>query len=378
MSNVLILKFPHNSNLGGGEKHTLSLVKNLGIKGFNFYLASSCKVLLEEFEKKEYNFKKLWLGLEPVSIKGLLIFTITLPYLFWRILFLLIYYKIKYKTDILYCLTLTEKLAATIPAKLLGYKIFWMEHLRIERWLLQNPYRPLYILLSNLVTTITVSKSVKKQLIELGLEESKVKVIYNGINTEKFKVKLPTTNHQSQTIIGSAGRLNIEKGMDYLVRAFKIVIDKHANVQLKIAGSGPEESNLKKLARDLNIENNVKFLGYVSDKRMPEFYSKIDAFALTPTRRESFGMVVAEAGASEKPSVVTNISGLTEVIENNKTGLIVESKNVDNIAKALIKLIENKELRESFGENARKRIIDNFTEEKMIENFKELFTNEKT
>lgn len=375
MKNILILKFPHNSNLGGGEKHTLSLVENLSKKGFNFYLASSCKVLLEEFEKRKYNFKKVWLGLEPVSIKGLIIFTATLPYTFWRIFFLLIYYKIKHKTNILYCLNLTEKLLAAIPAKLLGYKIFWMEHLRIEKWLLQNPYRPFYILLSNFVTTITVSNSVRKQLINLGLKDNKIKVIYNGINAKKFKpTKIRDTKYKIQnTIIGSAGRLNIEKGMDCLIKAFKNILKTHPDTQLQIAGQGPEEDNLKKLTQDLNIENNVKFLGYITDNKIPEFYNNIDIFALTPTRRESFGIVAAEAGASGKSSVVTNISGLTEVIEDNKTGLIVESKNIDAISEALIKLIENKELREKFGKNARIKVLENFTEEKMINEFENLF-----
>jgi glycosyltransferase involved in cell wall biosynthesis len=376
MTNILILKFPHNSSLGGGEKHTLSLVKNLSKKYFNFYLVSSCNVLLEEFKKRNYKYQKVWLGLEPVSVKGLLIFTITLPYTFWRMFFLLVKYKIKYKVDILYCLNLTEKLLATIPAKILGYKIFWMEHLRIEKWLLKNPYQLFYISLSSLVTTITVSNSVKKQLTDLGLKENKVKVIYNGIDTNNFKpLKILDTKHEIQDIItiGSAGRLNTEKGMDYLIKAFKIVLEKYPNTRLHIAGQGPEENNLKKLVRNLNIENKVKFLGYLADKNIPTFYNKIDIFALTSIRRESFGLVAAEAGACEKSSVVTNISGLTEVVENDETGFVVKSKNIEAIAGALIKLIENKELREKFGRNARQRVLENFTEEKMIEEFEKIF-----
>lgn len=378
MKNILILKFPHNSNLGGGEKHTLSLVKNLSRKGFDFYLATNCKVLIEEFSKRKYYFQKVWLGLEPVSIKGLFVFTITLPYTFWRILFLLLKYRIKHKTNILYCLNLTEKLLATIPAKLLGYKIFWMEHLRIEKWLKQNPYRLFYILLSKLVTTITVSNSVKNQLVDLGLKGDKIKVIYNGINTDKFVNQSSKINHQppNKVIIGSVGRLNTEKGMNYLIKAFKNIFRKYPDAQLQIAGSGPEEESLKNLVKDLNIENSVKFLGYIPDEKMAEFYNNIDIFALTPIRRESFGIAVAEAGACEKPVVVTNISGLMEVVESNKTGLIVESKNIKAIAFALIKLIEDNNLRIEFGKNARKRVLENFTEEKMINEFEKIFIYE--
>ncbi|NQU99395.1 MAG: glycosyltransferase family 4 protein, partial [Parcubacteria group bacterium] len=230
---------------------------------------------------------------------------------------------------------------------------------------------------SNLVTTITVSNSVKKQLIKLGLNKNKIKVIHNGINANKFKpTKIRDTKYEIQnTIIGSAGRLNTEKGMDYLIKAFKNILRKYSDTKLQIAGQGPEEENLKKLVKNLGLENNIEFLGYIDDNDISKFYNNISIFALTPTRRESFGIVVAEAGASGKPSVVTNISGLTEVVENNKTGLVVESKNINAISEALIKLIKNKELREQFGKNARKRVLEKFTEEKMINEFEKIFNS---
>jgi glycosyltransferase involved in cell wall biosynthesis len=368
--NILILKFPYGSAFGGGELHTLQLCEGLKKRGHNFYLASSCRVLLNEFKKRNWPAQKIWGGKEPVSISGVILFTLLSPYLFWRLFFLLLKYKAKFKTNKLYCLSLTEKLLAVLPAKLLGYSIFWIEHLRIERWLTQNPYKFLYVLLSRLAITITVSQAVKKQLVDLGLKENKVKVIYNGINTKKFK-KLPVTRYTLYTTIGTACRLCVEKGVDYLIRAFAKVVKQNPNVELLIAGEGPEKENLKKLTSNLNIKDKVKFLGFV--KIMPDFLNQLDIFVLTPTRRESFGIAAAEASACEKPVVATDISGLSEVVKDGETGFIVESKNIEAIANTLVKLAKNKDLRTKMGRKGRERVEKYFTIDKMIDNFEKVF-----
>ncbi|NQV13450.1 MAG: glycosyltransferase family 4 protein [Parcubacteria group bacterium] len=370
--NILILKFPHNSALGGGELHTLQLFSALQQRDHKFYLASSCSVLLPEFIKRKWPVQKVWLGREPVSISGLIIFTLLSPYLCWRLFFLLLKYKTKYKTDKLYCLSLTEKLLATVPAKLLGYSVYWMEHLRIERWLRQNPYRFLYVWLSNLTTTITVSQAVKRQLVDLGLKDKNVTVIYNGIDTGKFKPDpLPSTRYSQLPTIGTVCRLCPEKGVDYLIKAFQQVVKQNPEVELQIAGEGPEKENLQKLASELGLKDKVKFLGFV--KNTPKFLNQIDIFALTPTRREAFGIAAAEASACGKPVVTTNISGLTEVVENNKTGLVVENKNIEQISSALVKLVGDENLRQEMGASGQRRVEKYFTVEKMVGKFEEVF-----
>lgn len=371
--NILILKFPHSSALGGGELHTLQLFSALKKRGHSFYLSSSCSVLLEKFAQRKWPRQKVWLGREPVSISGLIIFALLSPYLCWRLFFLLLKYKIKHKTNKLYCLSLTEKLLATIPAKLLGYSVFWMEHLRIERWLKQNPYRFLYVWLSNLTTTITVSKAVKRQLVDLGLKDKNVQVIYNGIDTTKFKLDpLPTTRYSPLVTIGTVCRLCSEKGVDYLIKAFKKVTERNPHVELQIAGEGSEKESLQNLAAKLGVKDKVKFLGFVENT--PKFLNQLDIFALTPTRRESFGIAAAEASACGKPVVATNISGLVEVVENSQTGLVIESKNIDQVTSALIKLVEDKNLRQDMGAKGRKRVEEHFTAEKMVAEFEKYFS----
>ena len=107
---------------------------------------------------------------------------------------------------------------------------------------------------------------------------------------------------------------------------------------------------------------------------MPKFLNQLDIFALTPTRRESFGIAVAEASACGKPVVTTNISGLVEVVENEVTGLIVDHGDCDQISAALLKLAGDENLRHLLGNNGRTRIKKYFTEEKMIAEFAAVFT----
>jgi glycosyltransferase involved in cell wall biosynthesis len=365
MANILIFKFPYNSAFGGGEVHTLQLFEELGKKGHMFYLVSSCDVLDQEFKKRGWPAKKVSMGYEPVSIKGIIYFCLLSPIYFIKMSYLLLKYRYKYKTDRLYCLSMTEKILGTSVAKLLGYRVFWIEHLRIERWLLQNPLKYLYVPFSKMATTITVSNSVKKQLQDMGLDESSIKVIYNGVNTDKFKKKEKKADNK--VIIGTACRLCTEKGVDYLISAFKNSLNTDKNMELWIAGNGPEEDNLKELVRKLNIEKNVKFLGFVDD--INDLLNKIDIFALTPTRRESFGIAAAEASATELPVVATNISGLTEVVKDKGTGFVVRSKDVDAISKAFTKLSQSTDLREKYGKAGRERVLENFTERKMISEF---------
>lgn len=377
MFKILIFKFPYNSLFGGGELHTLQLVENLSKKGFNFYLVSSCKVLLSEFKKRNFPIQKIWVGKEPVSIKGIIFFTLISPYLFWRLFLILFKYKIKYKTNILYCLTLTEKLLATLPAKFLGYSIFWIEHLRIERWLTSNPFRPFYVLLSKLVTTIVVSAALKKQLIELGLDKNKVKVIYNGVDINKFRIKSSKSRvKNNKFIVGTVCRLCTEKGVDYLIKSFKKVLDQGFNVELHIVGVGPEKENLKKLAENFEINDKIKFLGFQKD--LPKILSTFDVFALTPTRRESFGIAVAEAQASGIPAVVTNISGLPEVVKNDVTGFVVPARDIDAITLAIVKLLKNPNLRIKMGKEGRKRVEKYFSLKRMIDDFKKVFKINET
>ena len=329
--NILILKFPYSSTYGGGEKHTITLVDQLSTH-YNFYLLSTCSVLLPEFAKRQWQHQRIWAGTEPVTPQALLMFLLLWPAILMNLLFWLVRYKIRYHIDTLFCLSLTEKVLLTPWARLLGIKVIWMEHLQIERWLLASPLRWAYRLWSRLAKVVTVVEAVREQLIQLGVPASHIHVIYNAVNVKQFT---PTPSQPDALVkrfrILFIGRLAVEKGIDDLLYALEEVLPQIPVANLTIVGQGPERSHLEQLVSNLHLNDRVEFVGFRED--IPEVLKQCDVLVLPSTRRETFGIVMIEALATVKPVIATTTGGLTEIID--RYGWIVPPHKPSAIAEAL-------------------------------------------
>ena len=369
---VIITRFPHNALIGGGEFHTLTLVKKLSLKGFDFLLLSSDNVLLSEFKKRSYPAHKVWAQLEPVSVKGLLLFPFLAPISFVYLSFLLLKYRQK-GPRALFCLSYTEKVLITPMARLLGFRVFWMEHLRIEKSYQQNPLKIFYNWFSKYATVVTVSRDVASSLEDMGVARKNLKVIYNGIDAEKFKPVAKDKVEDPNIVIGTASRLVKEKALDDLIKAFSRALKERSDLRLQIAGDGPEKEALKQLIAKLGLQEKVKLLGF--QQELVPFLARLDIFALVSRAKESFGLAAAEAQAMELPVVATNISGLAEVVENQHTGLVVPIGDIEAISRALLKLAADKNLRSKLGQSGRQRVLQNFSENRMISDFEALLTS---
>jgi glycosyltransferase involved in cell wall biosynthesis len=138
--------------------------------------------------------------------------------------------------------------------------------------------------------------------------------------------------------------------VDILIRAFGILKSGRDNIRLKIAGSGSHETEYRKLARGLGLEERVEFLGFIEHSDLPSLLAEFDIFAMPSIYDdESFGVAALEASATGLPVVATNVGGVPEVVEDNKTGILVERGNVEELAAALEKLIVNPALRAKMG-----------------------------
>ena len=370
MTRVLVTKFPYGSQFGGGEKHTLQLVDGLSSGGFSFSLCSSDSVLLKAFRERSLPVNEQSMGLEPVSLKGLLVFTFRMPRTYWQLRRLIQ----REKPDVLYCLSLTEKLLISAYAARLGVKVVWVEHLRIERWLLSNPYKWLYRRMSRFATVVGVSKSVTQQLVEeVGVQESHTRTIYNGVD---LTTRLPSTRSEDgRIVLGSIGRLNTEKGYDVLLRAIAMARPRLEREGLGLVfehiSDGSERETLEVLAQKLEISDVVQFRGF--DPHPEQFLAGLDLFALTPVRRESFGMSAAEASAQELPVIATDLSGLSEVVQHEETGLVCAIGDVEGISDAIVRLALDPALRRRFGKAGRERVTELFTLDRMVSEFGALF-----
>lgn len=234
--------------------------------------------------------------------------------------------------------------------------------------------------------TIALSEIERNTLIKyFNYPPSKIKKIYNGVSVPNIYSKLnPKINktglfHTNKFIAGTVGRFERQKGFDILIEVACKVIDKDKDVVFIIIGSGSQEKQYKIMIHDLNLGNNVFLIGY--QKNIFDYINCFDIFIQT-SRWEGVPYVILEAMALKKPVVAIshpNVTGISEVVENGESGLLIDGNNIDNMAEIILKLKNNHILKNRLAENSMKRVETLYTEEKMSEDmhniYQELYSN---
>ena len=372
MHNILIFKFPYSSLFGGGERHTLLVVEELQKKGFNFFLVSSCPILLKEFKARKWPAFKTWGGVEPVARWALLVWPLVAPLALINLVFVLLYYRLRHKVKILYCLSLGEKILATLPAKILGMEVFWLEHVTVERWLSQNPLKVFYRMFSGMATVVVISKIIGKQLEEMvGIPKERIRVIYNGVDLSKFRLKEYRWGDVARYNIGCVARLEKEKGIEFLIQAVKIVREFIPFARLIIVGEGPERRKLMWLSERLGLKEIIQWVGY--QREIEKWYGFFDALVLPSVKRESFGITLVEAMAMGIPVAASRLGGIPEIIDHKKNGFLAKPGDSQDLADQLMYLYNNRSEVRQMILAARKKIEDQFSLERMIRDFYLLF-----
>jgi glycosyltransferase involved in cell wall biosynthesis len=229
-------------------------------------------------------------------------------------------------------------------------------------------------LLHQATTIVGVSHSVVGDFLADGVPENRVKVIHNGIAQNRFRIERCAELRRTLGIAGNAivvasvGSLVERKGMDLLVRSLARLRD--PNIHLVVAGEGPERSALQQLATDLGIQSHVHFLGYCAD--ISPVYASADIAALA-SRDEAFGLAVAEASYFSLPVVSHSLPGVSEVIENGRTGLLVPVEDVEALARALQQLAADPEKRKLMGAAGKERVLQRFSVQRMVSSFEALY-----
>jgi glycosyltransferase involved in cell wall biosynthesis len=148
-------------------------------------------------------------------------------------------------------------------------------------------------------------------------------------------------------------------GVEYLIKAFQLVKQRNPDCSLKllIVGKGTQETELKKLVKALGLESNTIFTGFINHSEVEKYQNMLDiSVSVSIDNSESFGVAVLEASACGKPVIVTNVGGLPEVVNDEKTGYVIEAKNYFVLAEVLEKLILNPKLRFELGNSGRERV----------------------
>lgn len=248
-------------------------------------------------------------------------------------------------------------------------------HIEVEEYLLNKSK----FIVSN-------SKAIEKQYNQYYNDacEGKTFLIPHGLEDMRKFVKNndKKLSYNSDNIeILFVGRLEYRKGIDIIFECVPYICKKYNNVIFRFCGDNtinmPNSETTYKdyfLSKYNEFSERVIFEGYISDEEIIDRYSNCDIF-IAPSRFESFGLIFLEAMIFSKPVIGTNIGGIPEVVEDGVSGILIENENSEDLKNALIKLIENKNIRESIGKNGRRIYEEKFTAEIMANKFIDYYKN---
>jgi glycosyltransferase involved in cell wall biosynthesis len=216
--------------------------------------------------------------------------------------------------------------------------------------------------------TICVSRRLKHDIEHLPFIKHKLLLIRNGIapfallSREQARQTLVPSISSETVLIGALSELHPVKGLDVLLEAWKEFKPGRDSV-LVLIGGGQEEQKLKNMAQNMSISDSVIFKGFVENAR--GLLSGFDIFVM-PSRSEALPYAPLEAGEASLPVIATRVGGLPEIIENEKTGILVGKENTSELAQALSFLSKNKHIREKLGAALHAFVQENFSREKMF------------
>ncbi len=209
------------------------------------------------------------------------------------------------------------------------------------------------------------SDDLRLRSIKMGAPEKRIETVPYGVDLERFKqdpsakkyvsdyLNIPSTTK----IIFTAGRLVYKKGFEFLIKALPQVIDYDNNARLIIAGEGDLRDKLEQLSRSLKIDRYVILPGSLPHNIIPKFFSASDVIVI-PSVRDEWGNidglpnVLMEALASGRPIVASRVAGIPQVIHHQENGLLVEEKNPQQLAEAIIHVLKSEKLSHKLGQKA--------------------------
>lgn len=205
---------------------------------------------------------------------------------------------------------------------------------------------------------IVLTPEASSYFSNLGVEKERIQVIPNGIDYGKFVTPLPSTdfrekyNVEGKTVL-FVGLLQQRKGVQYLLKAAPQILRELPDTSFFIVGEGEFKRNLIEMSNSLGIKDRVRFTGFLPDKQLLEAYALADVFVL-PSAFEGLPTAILEAMASGKPVVATNVGGISSVVEDNVTGLLVNYRDTNKLAMTITTILKDESLAKRLGGNGRK------------------------
>ena len=210
--------------------------------------------------------------------------------------------------------------------------------------------------LNNATKVICLTKRDAYEVMKYFRIQKRISVIPNGVDIDTFK----PSSEEDVNLIGWIGRFVPEKGLDYLLEAFRIVSKLEPDIRLVLIGDGPLRPRIVKLANKYGLNNKIIITCEIPHEKISDILSRVSLFIL-PSIKEGMPVTLLEIMASGKPVVGSKISGIMDVINNGQNGLLVPSKNPQAIADAILLLLNDKSLRRRLGRNARQLMVEKYS-----------------
>jgi glycosyltransferase involved in cell wall biosynthesis len=218
---------------------------------------------------------------------------------------------------------------------------------------------------------IAISQWVAEQLAQSGAPKEKLVIVHEGVEIPKLPGPEARRHARARwgipedaPLLGSVGALLPDKGHELLIRTLAQLHPDFPDCRLLLAGAGPSRPMLEQLATELGIREFVIFAGFVSD--IETVYPALDVF-LFPSTFEGLGTSLLAAMSYEVPSIAFSCCAFGEIIENERSGLLVETGNVPQLLQAVTHLLRDKKLARAIGQAGRQRVAAVFSSDRMVE-----------
>jgi len=351
-----ILHIAKHLNKGGITSYLFSLTAGLTKRGHNVILASSGGECEDVFRNNSIKHIRI-----PINTKKEISPSVLYSY------FILSGVISREPVDVIHAHTrVTQVLAALLSRRFKIPLVTTCHGFFKPRW-----YRKIFPCWGDKV--IAISNPVKKHLInDFKVSDKDIYLINNGIELNKFrnyspreiqelrrKMSLP----EDSIVAGTVARFSTVKGLEYLINALPLVLKENRKVVLLLIGYGEEEERLKKIAKSLCIQDKIIF--FKPDEDSYEYLPLMDIFVM-PSIQEGLGLSILEAQAYKIPVIASNVGGIPDIIEDNVNGILVVPKDALAISKAILRLINDKNLCLNIRDRAYEKLVRSFTSEKMV------------
>jgi glycogen(starch) synthase len=224
------------------------------------------------------------------------------------------------------------------------------------------------------------SNSMKTEISDhFHLPSEKVNVIPNAIDVSEYSRNVDRGAVRRRYGIGPndklvvyIGRLVPQKGVEYLIKAVPQIVRQHGEAKFLVSGDGWSRSHLEDMAASTGHGNKIRFLGFISDSERVELLKSGDALVI-PSIYEPFGIVALEGMAAGIPIVASNVGGLSEIIENDRTGMLAYKENPESIAWCVSKVLSDDGYSKWLTQNAKKKVDEVYSWESVAKKVTEVY-----